>query len=48
MVGPMRCFVAIVSKCVSCHCSLILETGGELGDFPASSLDIQIAKFSTL
>jgi hypothetical protein len=40
MVGPVRCFLAIVAKCVSCHSSLILETGREEGDFPASVLDI--------
>jgi hypothetical protein len=36
------------TKCVSCHSSQILETGGGEGDFPASSLDIQIATLGRL
>jgi len=36
------------AKCVSCHSSQILETGSEEGDFPASNLDIQIAKLGRL
>jgi hypothetical protein len=36
------------AKCVFCHSSQILETGGEEGDFPASSLDIQIVKLGRL
>jgi hypothetical protein len=36
------------AKCVSCHSSQILETRDEEGDFPASSLHIQIARFGGL